>query len=259
MYMKELDEIRTFFFDIEKTLTRWNDTVIGAEDLMMSLRESGKKVRFHTDNTLLTRKGYAEKLGKMDIEASEEEIITSGFVAASKLAEKDVKKAYVVGEEGLINELEEEDIDFSKDAENIVVGLDRQFNYNKLKRAQKILESGGEMYLCSSEKVFRTSSGDRPHQRSINEALKVLGDGELIGKPRDSFRKAFKSYFSYYPDNSLFVGDRLADIETGNRLGMTTAAVLTGEITEEKLKQADEMERPDYALSSLAKLRRRVL
>lgn len=255
----EFDEIRTFFLDIEKTLTRWDDTVIGAQDLVMSLRESGKKVKFHTDNTLLTRKKYAEKLRSLDIKASEQDIITSGYVTAQMLAEKNVNKAYVIGEEGLINELEKEDIEFSEDAENVVVGLDRQFNYNKLKRAQKILENGGEMYFCSSEKTFRTSKGDRPHQKAANKALEVFGEGELTGKPSGHFRKAFKDYFSYFPDNALFVGDRLADIETGNRLGMTTAAVLTGEISEEKLKRADEIQRPDYALSSLGKLRRRVL
>lgn len=257
--MEDLNEIRTFFFDIEKTLINWNDTVIGAEDLIMSLRESGKKVRFHTDNSLLTREGYAKKLRSMDIKASEEEIITSGYVAAQTLAEKDVTKAYVIGEEGLINELEEEDIDFSQDAENVVVGLDRQFNYNKLKRARNILDKDGDLYFCSQEKTFRKSSDKRPHQLPINNAVEVFGDGNMVGKPSDAFRRTFKNYFSYYPDNSLFVGDRLADIETGNRLGMTTAAVLSGEITEEKLKQADEMQRPDYALSSLAKLRKRIL
>lgn len=255
----ELNEIRTFFFDIEKTLLNWDDTIIGAEDLIMSLRESGKKVRFHTDNTLLTRQQYAEKLNKMDIEASKEEIITSGYVSAQILAEKDVTKAYVIGEEGLIKELENQDIDFSEDAETVVVGLDRQFSYNKLKRAKKILDKGGEMYFCSGEKVFRKSSGERPHQLSMNKALSVFGEGELTGKPSDHFRRVFKDYFTYYPDNSLFIGDRIADIETGNRLGMSTAAVLSGGISEDKLKQADEIERPDYGISSLSKLRRRVL
>lgn len=257
--MKDLNEIRTFFFDIEKTLINWNDTIIGAEDLIMSLRESGKKVRFHTDNTLLSREGYAKKLRSMDIQASEDEIITSGYVAAQTLAEKDATKAYVIGEEGLINELEAEDIDFSQDAENVVVGLDRQFNFNKLKRAKKILDKDGDLYLCSQEKTFRKSSDERPHQLPINKAVEVFGSGKMVGKPSDEYRRTFKNYFSYYPDNSLFVGDRLADIETGNRLGMTTAAVLSGEITEEKLKKADEMQRPDYALSSLAKLRKRIL
>lgn len=255
----EFDEIRQFFFDIDKTLLNWDDTVIGAQDLIMSLRESGKKVRFHTDNTLLTRKQYAEKLRSMDIEASEEEIITSGYVTAKVLAEKDVTEAYVIGEEGLIKELEAQDIDFSQDAETVVVGFDRQFSYNKLKRAKKILDKGGDMYFCSSEKVFRKSSGDRPQQLSMNKALGVFGEGELTGKPSSHFRSVFKDYFSYYPDNSMFIGDRLADIETGNRLGMTTAAVMTGEITEEKLKTADELEKPDYGISSLGKLRRRVL
>jgi len=255
----DLNQTKYFFFDIEKTLTRWDDTVIGAQDLIMSLRESGKKVRFHTDNTILTRKAYSQKLKKMDIKASEEEIITSGYVTAQILADKNVKKTYVIGEEGLINELEKEDIDFSEDAENVVVGLDRQFNYNKLKRAQKILENNGDMYFCSSENTFRKSSGDDPHQLPTNKALEVFGQGDMMGKPSESFRKIFKRYFSYYPDKSLFIGDRLADIETGNRLGMTTAAVMTGEINEEKLKNAEEIQKPDYGLSSLGKLRKRVL
>lgn len=257
--MKDLNEIRTFFFDIEKTLTNWDEKVLGAEDLIMSLRESGKKVRFHTDNTLITRERYAEKLKQKGIKASKKQIITSGYVTAQLLAEKDVKKAYVIGEEGLINELEEEDIDFSEDAENIVVGLDRQFSYNKLQRAKKILDRGGEMYVCSTERTFRKSNGEKPHQLPINKALKVFGEGELTGKPSGHFRKVFKNYFSYYPENGLFIGDRLADIETGNRLGLTTAAVLTGEISEERLREADDIQRPDYALSSLDKLRRRVL
>lgn len=255
----EFDEIRTFFFDIDKTLLNWDDTIIGAQDLLMSLRESGKKVRFHTDNTLLSRKQYAEKLRGMDIDASEEEIITSGYVTAKILAEKNITEAYVIGEEGLIKELEKQDIDFSQDAENIVVGLDRQFSYNKLKRAKKILDKGGDMYFCSTEKNFRKSSGERPHQLSMNKALEVFGEGEVTGKPSDHFRAVFQDYFSYLPDNSMFIGDRLEDIETGNRLGMTTAAVMSGEISEDKLKKANEIQRPDYGISSLAKLRRRVL
>lgn len=255
----ELDETRTFFFDIDKTLLNWDDTIIGAEDLIMSLKESGKNVRFHTDNTLLSRKQYAEKLRGMNIEASEKDIITSGYVTAKILAEKDITEAYVIGEEGLINELENQDIDFSQDAETVVVGLDRQFSYNKLKRAKKILDKGGDMYFCSTEKTFRKTSGERPHQLSMNKALSVFGEGEVTGKPSGYFRAVFQDYFSYLPDNSMFIGDRLADIETGNRLGMTTAVVMTGEISEDILKRADEIQRPDYGISSLAKLRRRVL
>ena len=40
---------------------------------------------------------------------------------------------------------------------------------------------------------------------------------------------------------------------------MKTAAVLTGDITEKKINHADEDAVPDYALTSLDKVRRRIL
>ncbi|MFB6180488.1 MAG: HAD-IIA family hydrolase [Candidatus Nanohalobium sp.] len=256
---EELQDVKNFFFDVEKTLLNWDTTVLGAEDLIYSLRESGKNVFFHTDTSVFSRKQYASRLTDSGLEASPEEVLTSGTVAAKSLAEKDIGKAYVIGEEGLINELESEDIDFSKDAETVVVGLDRQFNYSKLRRAKKILDEGGDMYFCSTDQVLRRSTSTVPHQAALNEALKVFGEGEVIGKPSQEFKKVFKGYFSYFPSNSLFVGDRFADIEMGNRLGMKTAGVLTGEISEEALKEADDLEKPDFMISSLPKLRKAVL
>lgn len=254
----DIDKYQYFFFDLDRTLWNWDSTIIGAEDLIDSLREAGKNVYFTTDNTLLSREEYARKLTDMGMPAEKEDILTSGYVAGKYLAEKDRTSAYVIGESGLIEELEEQEIEVSENTETVVAGFDRNFNYQKARKAMKILQNG-EAVLCSSEKIFRTSSGRQPHQGAFNQVLKQFGDTEMIGKPGEFYRRVFKDYFSYFADSSMFIGDRLADIETGNELGMTTVSVMSGEITREKLKEAGESQTPDYGLSNLARLKRRIL
>lgn len=255
----ELRENDTFFFDLDRTLWDWDSLVIGASDLVDTLRSTGRDVKFHTDNTLLSRQEYVQKLNDLGIKAEKEDIITTGYVAAQTLVERNVQKAYVAGTSGLIEELDEEGIEINQDADTAVVGFDRQFNYDKLSNLMKIADRGGNILVCSSETIFRRSNGDRPHQGPFNRAVAELGETELIGKPSKAFRNVFKDYFSYHTGKSAFIGDRFADIETGNELGMTTGAVLSGEIDEKSLKKAKDKQVPDYALTSLNKLRRRII
>jgi len=260
MELDEIDQLKYFFFDLDKTVWNWDDTIIGSEDLVDSLRDAGKQVYFHTDNTLLSREGYARKLTSMGIPAEEDDIITSSYVAARYLAKQDIKKVYVIGETGLTDELEKQEIDIAEDSEVVVAGFDRQFNYNKLKRAANILQNGGELVLCSTEKTFRTTKNTVPHQGPTNLALKEFAEEvTLVGKPSEHYQGEFRDYFSFLPTSSVFIGDRLGDIELGNRLGMTTAAVMSGEIDRDILAESEDIETPDFGLSSLTRLRKRVL
>lgn len=255
----DLDELKYFFFDLDKTIWNWDDTVIGAEDTIDTLRESGKNVYFHTDNSILSRDGYAKKLTGFGIPAEKEDVITSSYVASKYLADRNVTKVYAIGEQGLMDELEEQDIHVDQDAETVVIGFDRQVNYDKLDRAFQILNNGGELLICSTEETFRTMKHVKPHQGTYNKALELFKQPVIVGKPGVEYRKQFKRYFSYFSGSSVFIGDRFADIETGNRLGMTTAAVMSGDVDREMLSNAEEFQEPDYGLSSLTRLKNRVI
>lgn len=255
----DIDKYRYFFLDLDKTLWNWDSTIIGAEDLVDSLREADKQVYFTTDNTLLSREEYARKLTDMGIPAEKEDILTSGYVAGEYLAQNDRTKAYVIGESGLIEELDEKEIEVSENTDTVIAGFDRNFNYRKLRKAHQIMEKGGETLICSTENVFRTSSGTQPHQGPFNQAFRDLGNARLIGKPSEFYQEVFRDYFDFYADTSMMIGDRLEDMKLGNQLGMTTVSVMSGDITREKLKAAADIEKPDYGLSNLARLKRRIL
>jgi HAD superfamily hydrolase (TIGR01450 family) len=257
----KIKDVDDFFFDLDKTIWNWDSTIIGAEDLLDTIREKGKNYYFHTDNTLLSRKGYAKKLSSMNIPADKEQVITSGYVAAERLAEENYKKVYAIGEKGLIDELDEKDIKVSQNAEAVVAGFDRQFNYEKLRKAMEILQDGGKLFVCSTEETFRKSSGERPNQEPFNKALRTFADDiELVGKPSEAFRECFKDYFSYFNTNSVFIGDRMADVETGNKLGMRTGVVMSGDLDRSTLAKArKDYQEPDFGLSNLSRLKSRVL
>jgi len=194
----------------------------------------------------------------MGIRTNKENILTSGYVAAEILSKENTKKVYTIGEQGLVEEITSRDIEITEEASKAVIGLDRNFNYSKLEKAKQIVEDG-HVYTCSTEKTFTREKKQLPGPSSINSAVKEYGNVENIGKPSEKYRKVFKDYFDYFPGKSLFIGDRTADIETGNKLGMSTAAVLSGEIDEKKLKKAEDEQVPDYVLTGLHKLRRRII
>jgi len=255
----DFNELRTVFLDLDRTVWNWDEFVFPADEVIQSLKSSGINVRYFTDNTRLSRKGYAEKLTSMGIDTSKEEVLTSGYVAAQKLAEDNVTKAYVIGESGLIDELEDEDIEVDEESDTVVVGFDRQFSYDKMRRAFNILDEGGELYVCSTESTFHTSKKSTPHQKAVNNALSEFAEPENLGKPSPSFRRFFKRYFSYFNDKSMLVGDRREDVELGNRLGMKTAAIMTGELSRDNLSELEGMQEPDFGLSNLNRLKRRIV
>lgn len=256
---EELNEKENFFFDLDKTIWNWDSMVIGAEDLIHNLKRSGKNIYYHTDNTLLSREGYANKITSLGVSADKDEVFTVGYALGKHLSENMVNKAYVMGESGLIEDLEEAGIEVTDDAETVIIGFDRQFNYRKIRRAFEILEEGGRLYICSTEKRFTTSANEIPHQGVLNQVFGGFENVEVAGKPGDIFLEQFRDYFDFESHNSIFIGDRLADMETGNKLGMTTGAVMSGTVNKSKLADAEDIQEPDFGIPSLHRLRRRIL
>ncbi|GMP75908.1 hypothetical protein CsSME_00032827 [Camellia sinensis var. sinensis] len=81
----------------------------GVPQTLQMLRSKGKKLVFVTNNSTKSRRHYAKKFHSLGISVSEEEIFSSSFAAAMFLKVHDFpreKKVYVIGEEGILEELE---------------------------------------------------------------------------------------------------------------------------------------------------------
>lgn len=256
---EKLNNRDKYFFDLDNTIWEWDSTKTGAKELIERLKSSGKTVKYFTDNSLLSRADYAKKLSSMGIKTEKQDIFTVGYALGRHLSENMVNKAYVIGESGLMDDLQETGIEITEESETIVIGFDRQLNYGKINRAFEILQNGGRIYICSNELYFNRSNSKIPHQGAFNRIFDDFDAKEIAGKPSDIFVDQFENYFNFNRHNSVLIGDSLSDIETGNKLRITTGALMSGDLDKEKISEAKNSQRPDFATPNLHKLKRRIL
>ena len=72
------------------------------------------------------------------------------------MKESRIDNIYVIGSNGLRDEIESEGIRIvdNNSAENLVVGLDLDFNYNKIKNALSVILRGGKFIACNEDSSF---------------------------------------------------------------------------------------------------------
>ncbi|MFT7878737.1 hypothetical protein ACMYLM_23150, partial [Salmonella enterica subsp. enterica serovar Enteritidis] len=84
------------------------DKVIeGVPETLDMLRGMGKKVFFVTNNSTKSRAGYMSKFQSLGLNVKAEEIYSSSYAAAAYLESINFnKKVYVIGETGILEELD---------------------------------------------------------------------------------------------------------------------------------------------------------
>merc|ERR1711974_235243 len=103
---KLVDSVDALLLDCDGVLWRGSELLPGILDSINYLREKGKKLFFVTNNSTSSRESYVEKMKKLSIDATKDEIFSSSFAASSYLQHKGIKgKVYVIGEQGLADEL----------------------------------------------------------------------------------------------------------------------------------------------------------
>uniref|UniRef100_A0A7N2KQT6 Phosphoglycolate phosphatase n=1 Tax=Quercus lobata TaxID=97700 RepID=A0A7N2KQT6_QUELO len=104
-----INSVETFVFDCDGVIWKGDKLIDGVPETLDMLRSKGKRLVFVTNNSTKSRKQYGKKFETLGLNVNEEEIFASSFAAAAYLKSinfpKD-KKVYVIGEDGILKELE---------------------------------------------------------------------------------------------------------------------------------------------------------
>mgnify|MGYP003878785475 CR=1 FL=1 len=253
----EFTRFTAFLLDCDGVLWRGGEPIPGAPEAVEALRASGRKVLFFTNNATLSRRGYLEKLRRLGFEAEPSEIYCSSYAAAAWLRGR-VAKVYVVGEKGLVEELELAGLENANpdEAECVVVGLDRSLTYSKLEEALRCLTRGALFVATNRDPTLPTERGLAPGAGAIVSALETAAGREadvVIGKPSTYMYELALMEHGIEAATALAVGDRLdTDVEGAKRAGIAAALVLTGATGLRELERARV--RPDFVLASIRDL-----
>jgi len=252
------DRYDAFLFDLDGVLYRGAEPIDGAAGTIATLRSLGKGLAFMTNNSSRTPEAIVAHLAALGIEARAAEIETSALTTAELLRSRAVVSAYVVGDEGLRTALAAAGLTLlegsASDAETVVVGWDRGFDYAELATACVLVQRGASLVASNADASYPVEDGlVLPGAGAILAAIQTATgvNAEVVGKPNAPiFRAALARAGDGRP---LVIGDRLdTDIEGARRLGWDALLVLTGITTEDDLHGAGP--KPTYVAERLDRL-----
>ncbi|RSL33069.1 HAD-IIA family hydrolase [Salibacterium salarium] len=258
--MKRLGEINGVLIDIDGTIFRGDQLIEGAKEAIEGLASSGKKILFFSNRGNLSRRMAYEKLMKAGIHTTIENIILSSYVAARFLHTNYPKKSvWVLGEDGLVEELKEADIKTAKrpeEAEWLVISLHEHLTYVDLNNAFKAVQNGARIIATNSDKSFPSEEGEAIDVGGMLGAIEATTNKRadvIVGKPSHFMVDEALKQLNLIPEECLVIGDSLgSDMAMGELFGFSTALVLTGGTTGEQAeKYSDKL---DFILSSIASL-----
>jgi HAD superfamily hydrolase (TIGR01458 family) len=245
--------------DVDGVLHVSAEPIAGAAAAVRRLREAGHRLRFVTNSTTRSRAQLVAQLDELGFDIHEEELQTTGNVAARMLAGR---RVLALTMPGILDDLTDLQL-VGMNVDAVLVGgaaddgeeTGRVFSYLNLNRAFHELEAGAELYCLHKNRWWQTSHGPRLDTGAFVTGLEFAADTEAIvlGKPSTAYFDAALAALDAEAALTWMVGDDLeGDIIGAHKHGMRTVLVRTGKF------RPDEVERsaiqPDAIVSSIAQL-----
>ena len=260
MTQHNLKSVRAVLLDMDGVVYVGNDPLPGVQPLLDYLEATGRRWLFVTNNSSRTPAQFIAKISKMGIRADEGHILSSALATASWLKEEypNGARLFVIGEEGLRWALERQGFTLIEDytqAEIVVSGIDFHVRYERLADATLAIHAGARYVATNSDASFPSERGEIPGTGAIIALLQTATGvtPTIIGKPNAGMYEQAMHKLGSTAATTLMVGDRYeTDIEGAVKLGMPTAAVLTGITPKEQFER--EPLRPAFILPGLPEL-----
>ena len=264
--------IKALLLDLDGVVYLGPRLIPGVKNALRTLAKRGIRLLYVTNNSTLTRAGFASKLRALGLPAPDPSVMNAAFAAAALIRRRHGKNArvVVVGEHGLPQELRSAGLRpyetrtraawerWRMNAGRIsavVTSFDRTLTYWKLCAALDALNAGAELVAANMDPTWPSEQGIMPGTGSLVSLL-AFASGKtpiIAGKPDPAmFRMLLKAH-RLSPAETLVIGDRLdVDIVAGKRLGARTAIVLTGLTTRGEISRSRI--KPDFILDGLGDL-----
>lgn len=238
--MLDFARIRGVIADMDGVLWRGDMILPGASEIFRYLHSRHIPYVFATNNSSRAVAYYVEKLSSLNIPVRPDQIVTSASATAAYLFHHYTPQAkiFVVGETGLKTTLQAYGftlVNGGIQPDFVVSGIDRQFNYQKLKQAADYIRSGAIYIATNSDKTLPVPDGFIPGAGSILAAIETASGKTpvIIGKPESPMFEIALQQLGTSPEETLMIGDRLeTDIVGAGRLSIQTALMLSGVSTE---------------------------
>lgn len=257
---KNADKLREktlYLLDMDGTIYKEDQIFDGTLDFLRELKKRGAQYVFITNNSSKSVEDYVKKVRKMGIDAGYENFYTSSQATAAYIQEHyPGKRVYCMGTRSLVKELKGAGIEVVTQADDsaqvVLIGFDTENTSEKIRDTCIMLGKDLPYLATNPDLVCPVSFGYIPDCGSMSIMLKNATGKEpfFVGKPEPVMVNCVLKKLNKKKEETVIIGDRLyTDIRTGERSGVDTICVLSGEASMEDICQGDV--KPTYIFDSV--------
>ena len=215
--------------DLDGVIWLGDQPIAGAAEAVARLRAAGRRVLFVSNNSFAPVGDVEAKLARFAIPAAGD-VITSAAAAATLV--QPGERVLLCGGPGAVEALTARGVTIvdDGDADAVMVGFHRSFDYEGLRRAATAVRRGARLIGTNDDATYPTPDGPIPGGGAILAAV-VTGSGTtavVAGKPYPPMAALVRTVLGGL-DGAVMVGDRPdTDGRFAVALGVPFALVLSG-------------------------------
>jgi len=199
--------IRGVLLDLAGVIYEGDRALPGAIDAVARLHQAGLPLRFVTNTTRKTKRKLLERLTRLGLDISADELFTPGQAARDWLKAHDYSPVLVV-HPSLAQEFD--DIP-AREKHAVVVGdAGDAFDYAHLNRAFRELIGGAQLIALAKNRTFKDDDGKLSLDAGAFVTALEYASGKtalVLGKPAPAFFAAALSSMRCPPEDAVMVGD----------------------------------------------------
>jgi 4-nitrophenyl phosphatase len=250
----KMKEYKGYLVDLDGTMYKGTKQIRGASEFVQHLKSKNIPFLFLTNNSSRTVEQISEKLNGLGVMAQPDQVYTSSLATAEYIrSEQEGARVFVIGEEGLFHAIKHEGLEPVEDnADYVVIGIDRDINYEKFAKACLQIRAGATLISTNRDIAIPTERGMVPGNGALTSVISVSTgvDPIFVGKPEPMIMKRALKRLGFAATEVLMVGDNYnTDIMAGMKAGIDTLMIETGLSTFDEIKDFEHQ--PTYKCDDL--------
>jgi len=243
--MSNIKDIKLFLLDMDGTIYLGDKLFDCTLPFLNLLKEQGKRFLFLTNNSSKNRDVYVQKLGRMGIDVTPDDVFTSGEATTIYLNKlKSGARIYLVGTPALEDEFRKAGFTLTDESPDyVVLGFDTTLTYEKLWKLCDFVREGTPYIATHPDFNCPTETGFMPDIGSFIACVRASTGRDpdvVVGKPNRIIADSVIEKYGVKREELCMVGDRLyTDIALGAQADIATVLVWSGESTPEDLAKTD--------------------
>ncbi|MGX4763217.1 TIGR01457 family HAD-type hydrolase [Holzapfeliella sp. JNUCC 72] len=245
-----------YLIDLDGTIYRGNETIEAGKEFVERLQEKNIPHIFLTNNSTRTPQMVVDKLAKHGVKTDVTHIYTPSMATAEYIHDQGIEnpRVYIIGEVGLYRSLLDSGCIYDPiSPDYVVVGMDQDLTYNKVKKATLLISNGAKFIGTNADTNLPSHEGLIPGAGTILKMVETATGQKpvVMGKPEKIIVDLAMKQLQLDKSDVAVVGDNYkTDIMSGINSHLDTILVYTGVSTPEQI--AAVKDKPTHIVNSLS-------